>query len=538
MVRFLVSFGLFCLVTNIVLALMVTPDSPCMSLCSDGQGSDSIDGSEIVCQNNDFTTTTAGQKLKSCLSCLQLSTAASNDQDDQHCFIYNIRYTLASCLYGFSNVTDAIVTPCSTSKACGPLQIAIEDGNFITSNETAYGYCSVNYNSILSSSTSACKSCLQADNIQSYLSNFLIALQAGCHQQPPDGTIIGLNDSVFSQHIITETSPGKSYNTTVSSSTTSKKGLSKNTIIGITIGLGILLLITIFIIYILWRKSISLKRRRNDHSSLDERYGALNITAPNEGAFGNPQSRFKTITLAAPPPARKRKNTNTTPLFNLSKYHSDDESFHQRDTTVFPTHQAYYPPSHPHPHPRAEDMVPILPNDKSPSPYPYPYPYPPSSNEHSPIPNPERSFSPPAYNLAQRLDRKEGATFYNRVNAQNKRMNRNIDRDRDVDINRDITTSYARAAIDGTQSSGISVSSLSYNVPGDEMRLDGGAMERSKIPSVGGENRGMREKERDINRERERETEREKKKKRAAKRMPLINDHDQDQDQDQWPGEF
>lgn len=87
MAWFLLSFGLLSLVNNIALALMVTPDSPCMSLCSDGQGSDSIHGSEIVCQNEHFMTTTAGQKLKSCLSCLQLSTAAGNGQNDQHCFI-------------------------------------------------------------------------------------------------------------------------------------------------------------------------------------------------------------------------------------------------------------------------------------------------------------------------------------------------------------------------------------------------------------------------------------------------------------------
>lgn len=82
-----------------------------------------------------------------------------------------MRYTLASCLYGFSNATDPVVTPCSTSRACGPFQLAIEDGNFITSNETAYGYCSANYNSILSSGTSACLSCLQSGDTEFYLSN-------------------------------------------------------------------------------------------------------------------------------------------------------------------------------------------------------------------------------------------------------------------------------------------------------------------------------------------------------------------------------
>ncbi|ESZ99422.1 hypothetical protein SBOR_0184 [Sclerotinia borealis F-4128] len=532
MARFRVLFGLFSLVTHMALALMVTPDSPCMSLCSDGQNSDNIDGSEIVCQNSDFITTTAGQKLKSCLSCLQLSTAAGNGQNDQHCFMYNIRYTLASCLYGFSNATDTIATPCSTSKACGPLQLAIEDGNFITSNETDYGYCSANYNSILSSGTTACKSCLRSGDTESYLSNFLTALQGGCHQQPPDGTIIGLNASVFSQHSITETSPGQSYNTTVPS-TTHSKGLSKDSIIGISVGLGILLLITLFIIYTLWRKSISLNRRRVRHSSLDERYGALNITAPNEGAFGNPQTRFKTISLAAPQPAKIHNNTNTTQPFNLSKYPSDDESLHKRDTIIFPAHQAYYPASHPrphlYPHSKAEDTVPIMLNDESPSPYTHHS----SSNEQTPTSNPTRTFSPPTHNLARMPSRSENASFYNPV-VRDRDRDRDIDRNVDMSRERDITTSYARAAIDGTQHSGISAtsSSSSPNARNIQTQADNGEIvNRTKSPRVDiGDERGMRE------RERGREKERGKKKKKGNKRMTVIND--QDQDEDQWPGEF
>ncbi|KAM0158915.1 hypothetical protein ACHAPG_003851 [Botrytis cinerea] len=521
----LISFGLLSLVNNIALALMVTPDSPCMSLCSDGQGSDSIDGSEIVCQNENFITTTAGQKFKSCLSCLQLSTAAGNGQNDQHCFMYNIRYTLASCLYGFANATDTIATPCSTSKACGPFQLSIEDGNFITKNETAYGYCSANYNSILSGGTSACKSCLQAGNTESYLSNFLIALQAGCHQQPPDGTIIGLNASVFSPYTITETSPGKSYNTTVSSTAASKKGLSKNTIIGISVGLGIPLLIALFIIYNLWRKSVDLKRGRDRNTSLDERYGALNITAPNEGAFGNPYTRSNTITLAAPPPARKYNNANTTPPFNLSKYPSDDESLHKHDTVILPAHQAYYIPSIPHsnPYSRAEDTVPIMLEESS-SPYSYPH----SSNTQTPTSDPPRTFSPPTQNLARMSEISDGESFYNRKMAQKERMVRNLDRDRDVSIDTDITMSYARAAIDGTQNSGIGSSSLSPSARDVETRLDDSGEERTKSPLVDGDIEDMRECAR--------EKERQRKKRRMPKRMSVISDHDQNQDQ--WPGEF
>ncbi|KAK6610791.1 LPXTG-domain-containing protein [Botrytis cinerea] len=509
----LISFGLLSLVNNIALALMVTPDSPCMSLCSDGQGSDSIDGSEIVCQNENFITTTAGQKFKSCLSCLQLSTAAGNGQNDQHCFMYNIRYTLASCLYGFANATDTIATPCSTSKACGPFQLSIEDGNFITKNETAYGYCSANYNSILSGGTSACKSCLQAGNTESYLSN---SSRRNYHRSQ----CLRLFSIYHNRNI-----PWKSYNTTVSSTAASKKGLSKNTIIGISVGLGIPLLIALFIIYNLWRKSVDLKRGRDRNTSLDERYGALNITAPNEGAFGNPYTRSNTITLAAPPPARKHNNANTTPPFNLSKYPSDDESLHKHDTVILPAHQAYYIPSIPHsnPYSRAEDTVPIMLEESS-SPYSYPH----SSNTQTPTSDPPRTFSPPTQNLARMSEISDGESFYNRKMAQKERMVRNLDRDRDVSIDTDITMSYARAAIDGTQNSGIGSSSLSPSARDVETRLDDSGEERTKSPLVDGDIEDMRESGR--------EKERQRKKRRMPKRMSVISDHDQNPDQ--WPGEF
>ncbi|QSZ30593.1 hypothetical protein DSL72_000150 [Monilinia vaccinii-corymbosi] len=515
MTVFLVSFGLFGFLNSIALALMVTPDSPCMSLCSDGQDSDSIHETEIVCQNNNFITTTVGQKLKSCLSCLQLSTAAGDGQNDQHSFIYNIRYNLASCLYGFSNATDAIATPCSTSKACGPLQLAIEDGNFITSNETAYSYCSANYNSILSRGTSACLSCLQSGSTESYLSNFLIALRAGCHQQPPDGTIIGLNASIFSQYTITETSPGQSYNTTVPSTTTSK-GLSKDSIIGISVGLGILVLVTLFIIYTLWRKALFLKQHRGRNSSLDERYGALNITAPNEGAFGNPQTRFKTISLAAPPPARKYNKTKAAQPFNISKYHSDDESMHKHDTVILPAHQAYHLPSQPHPHPhlKAEDTVPMTLYGESSSAYPYA----PSSNEAKPLPHTPRTFSPSTNHPMQISERSETVGFYDRQNTHYNPTARDIEKENE----RDITRSYARAAIDGTQHSGISASSSAPTTQNMQVASNSGIVERrTKSPRVGTAGG---------------EKEREKKMKRGTKRMSVI--YDQEQDRDQWPGEF
>lgn len=191
---------------------------------------------------------------------------------------------------------------------------------------------------------------------------------------------------------------------------------------------------------------------------------------------------------------------------------------------ILPAHQAYYSPTHPHPHPhphsKAEDTMPIMLNDDSLSPYPYPS----SSNEHTPVTNPPRTFSPPAHHLARMPERNQVGNSQIREYYQDRRMERDMDRDRDVGTNRDITTSHPRAAIDGTQNSGINVSSPAPSSQNLETKLENSGMERTKSPRVGGENRSLKERDR------------EKKKRKGAKRMSVIND--QDQDEDQWPGEF
>lgn len=82
----------------------------------------------------------------------------------------NLRYSLASCLYGFDTAIDSTVTPCSTSRACGPLQDALEDGNFDPNNETAYGYCGAYYAAMMGS-TAMCRDCLRNGGSETFLSN-------------------------------------------------------------------------------------------------------------------------------------------------------------------------------------------------------------------------------------------------------------------------------------------------------------------------------------------------------------------------------
>lgn len=198
---------------------------------------------------------------------------------------------------------------------------------------------------------------------------------------------------------------------------------------------------------------------------------------------------------------------------------------HKHDTVIFPAHQDYYPPSYSQPNSKTENTVPIMLDDDHASHYQYPA----SSNDTAPNSKPPSIFARPIHNQARIPVSSDNTSLHHSQNSRSDLITRDIFKDRgrnrDVGVNRerDITTSYARAAIDGTQHSGIRAPSpIIRDV---QTPLVDEAESRTKSSRVGGEIRGVRDRER------------EKKRKLGAKRMSVINDH-QDQDEDQWPGDF
>jgi hypothetical protein len=274
------------------LALKYTPGSPCASVCQDDLSQDvsnlnipNMSGSDITCVNTDTNNTPEGQRFKTCIDCLQNSTSVESDQNDQELFLYNLRYALDSCLFDFSNATDAVSTPCSTDLSCGPLQAALEYDN-LSDTGISYGYCSADTNAFLGSFLPKCISCLQDSIEESYLSNYLIALQAGCLQQPPAGTLIGLDSYLFIPYPVNITSPGQPIY-----STSSSHKLSQGAIIGIVVTLAILFLVACAVLFICLRKRRVLSRLKKLQSPLDHRFGASNITSPTGGSYANPYAR-------------------------------------------------------------------------------------------------------------------------------------------------------------------------------------------------------------------------------------------------------
>ncbi|KAE9374762.1 hypothetical protein N431DRAFT_503544 [Stipitochalara longipes BDJ] len=354
------------LLADTTFSLQVSSNSPCTSLCLDvGQNATTIttntSGGDITCQDADYVKTESGQKFISCVSCLQTSTASDEDGSDQEWFLYNLRFALDSCLFGFQQPVDFVPNPCSTSQFCEPLELAIGDGNHTLSNESEYSYCSADSNAILGASLNQCRDCLSNTSGEKYLRNFLTALQAGCVQQPSTGTLIGLEGNVFSHTPVNITFPG--YHQPAPVAVAHKSGLPQAAIIGIAVGLTILLLLAIAIVVICARRRRTLNRLRRlklESSPLDSRFGAVNITAPTNGSYGNPYSqprasvnepfdpsKFQMPQLVAPAITRDvlEKRSSTREMTSPSGGWLDGAHVRlagQRGAAL-PTHQAYNP---------------------------------------------------------------------------------------------------------------------------------------------------------------------------------------------------
>ena len=193
------------LFTTFSLGLRVTPGSACASYCMDDQDSgahgpanSTTTPSDIVCNNADYWSTAVGTKYRTCLTCLQNSTAVNGSQSDVGSYLCkfftrtssrlclrtgevsnsilldNIRYAVDVCLFaspGPDSANTSTSTPCALTSNCQPLQIALEAGSLNPTNETEYQYCSADGGAFEGSTLGNCVQCLQTNSQQTYLSN-------------------------------------------------------------------------------------------------------------------------------------------------------------------------------------------------------------------------------------------------------------------------------------------------------------------------------------------------------------------------------
>ncbi|KAI9149215.1 hypothetical protein HJFPF1_11264 [Paramyrothecium foliicola] len=241
--------------------LEVTPGSSCSSFCLDIGRKDGFDpaasttnSSEIVCQDLDFSTRDEGVKFKTCLECLQKSEKVNETESDLHWYLYNLRYALSTCLFSIPDESSDhfVNSPCIIEHACRPLRYSLTADALLANNTNTYGYCIADGGSFQGDSLKPCVSCLQASNDQSYLSNFMVALQAGCQQKPEPGDLLSLSGTVFAKDAVNITAPVRDIRDDPEGAGSGT--LTTGAIVGIAVGAGLLLLggIALFIVY--WRR--------------------------------------------------------------------------------------------------------------------------------------------------------------------------------------------------------------------------------------------------------------------------------------------
>ncbi|KAI3321780.1 hypothetical protein HD806DRAFT_147026 [Xylariaceae sp. AK1471] len=341
-------------------ALQTTPGSACAAFCLDNPESDPLNPassnttpSDITCTDDSYENSTTGIKFKNCLDCLQKSNATSGTENDVSWFLYNIRYSVDVCLFGFPEASKGVSSPCNINWACQPLKTALEAGN-LDATRDQFEYCSASGNFTSSRHIDDCIKCFASSPNQGYMSNFVTALRAGCEQKPAPGELIGLSGSLFTDSLVNITTPP----VTVSSDNkdTGFGITSTGAIVGISLGGALLFLGGLALFWVYHRRQKRIFQ---------------GVLTPND-----PGSRSKSITPPPHPPyvggystaekrapfqmsdyeLRAQKNyTNNAAYYdmlekemqaNRPNYITDTNNPRPGYQSVLPTHPAYLPRTH------------------------------------------------------------------------------------------------------------------------------------------------------------------------------------------------
>jgi len=221
------SLALITAFVSSVTALEALSNSPCAVQCGNDLGGTT--GSDIACHDSDYGTT-PGQTFQTCVGCQLTSTYVdpATKQTDLQWALYNLRYAVSWCLYGFPNNTKVGDSPCVTSTACGQLSGAFEFDS-LSPDAGAFSYCPI-YQSLL---VNKCTACTSIQTSEFYITNFAVALNAACQQQPSSGSTISFSGNVFSETLIQITNPSSGAQSSYNPST---GGLSLGAKIGIAVG--------------------------------------------------------------------------------------------------------------------------------------------------------------------------------------------------------------------------------------------------------------------------------------------------------------
>ncbi|OAA72490.1 hypothetical protein ISF_01563 [Cordyceps fumosorosea ARSEF 2679] len=270
-------------------AVLVNPDSPCLTKC--GNVIDSTSQTDIACGDDSFGAGDS-QIFKGCVQCeINSHYVGPGNETDVTAALYNMRYTLSSCLFGIPGADHMLSSnPCVTSKACANfMNGTIFDK--VAAKDHGYEYCNL-WPSGDDEDFRGCRDCLAAGH--NILANFVVMLQAGCLQQPVLGVSVGVDGDPFSTNILRITSPTPI--ATANPAWFDSGPLNLNAKVGIAVG-GLVLLLIVSGILIVWNGK---RRRRAYLRKLEAIYtpnkGWPAPQSPGGGMFETPVSQRPLMT--------------------------------------------------------------------------------------------------------------------------------------------------------------------------------------------------------------------------------------------------
>ncbi|KAL1867455.1 hypothetical protein Daus18300_006299 [Diaporthe australafricana] len=191
----------------------------------------------------------------------------------------NLRFASATCLFDYPKHRANSTASCDLDTACKPIQTAVETGLTTQAEAGDYLYCSADDSAFHGSNVNDCVTCLQSSS-SSYVANFLVALQAGCEQQPAPGVLLGLSGEIFSEHPVDITSAAS--NSTAATKGNDRAELSTAGIVGIAIGATALFVIAIILFTIYWCRQ---RRYEREDKMTAEHSAFYSSKEPGSGSY-------------------------------------------------------------------------------------------------------------------------------------------------------------------------------------------------------------------------------------------------------------
>ncbi|KAI1505623.1 hypothetical protein F5X99DRAFT_214311 [Biscogniauxia marginata] len=340
------------------MALQVTPGSTCAALCLDNPETDPLDPDssntrpdDIVCGDEEYESSSTGIKYKNCIDCLQQSNATSGTENDASWFLYNVRYSVDVCLYGFPNASRGISSPCDIDYGCAPLKKALETG-ILSPTGDQYAYCTADGGKFTPSQLDDCVQCFASSSNQEYMANFITALQAGCEQKPTPGTLLGLSGSLFTNSLVNITDPP--VQETVEDRTDGSTAMTTGAIVGIAIGAALLFIGGVALFWAYHRKQKRLYGTLIG-SDYDPRSGSQSVSPPMRGVSSSLENKAPLPSMSGYELRAQRAYTDNAEYYDaLEKeiqirrpnYAFDPNNPRSGRQGSLPTHFAYVPQAH------------------------------------------------------------------------------------------------------------------------------------------------------------------------------------------------